>query len=164
MPFHLFSHLAGHSSLPGAMLDEELGESKQPLISMVEIPADVSPPACYTLPYRSCCTNLFVSWGHHRHCRSRTLKLPPAAGSYQEEIPFGCRSWVLQRAQTCSRHKGKLRLTKPVSVFSLRLWHTQAKFICEKLSMFGLFCLLYSSLKQRSARDHTLHLCHIWVC
>lgn len=58
MPFHLFSHLAGHSSLPGAMLEEELGESKQPLISMVEIPADVSPPACYTLPYRSCCTNL----------------------------------------------------------------------------------------------------------
>lgn len=28
----------------------QLGETKQPPISMVEIPADLSPPACYILP------------------------------------------------------------------------------------------------------------------
>lgn len=49
MPSHNFPQLAGHSSLPGAMLEEELGCSlERP--SMVEIPPDLSLPACCTLP------------------------------------------------------------------------------------------------------------------
>lgn len=134
----------------------------------MEIPADVSPPACYILHKRSCCTNfqacLFLE-GKTMDIAgaSRTFKLPSPGGNYQMVVPFGCGSWVPCQGPATQQTQRQAESTKCVSVFSLRLHHTQVKRICDKLSMIWLSYPLCSRLQQASAQEHTLHLCHTWV-
>lgn len=146
----------------------QLRETKQPLMNMMEIPADGSPPACYTLPQRSRCTNFQA----HSFPEGKTFDIAGAGLSscpLQEAAtkwwsPLGVEAGCCARDQLRSRHKGKLSLQSllPPS-FSLRLWHAQVKCICDKLSMIWLSYPLCSRLKQASAQDHTQHLCHIWI-
>lgn len=167
MPLHHFSHLTGHSSLSGATLEEELGCSSEKPSSLQQTRwkyllmwalllathsskgpvAQISKPICF-LKGSGC---------------SRTLKLPSPGGSYHKVVPFRQRSWVLCQGPATQQTQGQAEATKCVSVFSLRLWRTQVKHICDKLSLIWLSFLPCYTLKQASAQDHSQHLCRIWV-
>lgn len=100
-----------------------LGETKQPPKNTMEIPADVSPPACYTLPQGSCCTN-FQSHLLPKGKTTDTAGAGLSSCTFQKAatkwwFPLGAEAGCHARKHLCSRCKGKKRLQRVSLSFPL---------------------------------------------
>lgn len=110
----------GHA---GGRTQLQLGETKQPPKNTMDIPGDVSPPACYTLPQRSRCTTFqanLLPEGKTADTAGAGLSsctFQKAATKWWSPLgaEAGCHAWK----QLCSRHKDKQRLQRVSLSFPL---------------------------------------------